>query len=42
MLRKSGQNMVAQWLMHLLLVLEVPDSIPAHNEENFSVQTYFP
>ena len=32
--------MVAQWLAHLPLVLEVPDSIPARGEENFGVQTF--
>ena len=31
--------MVAQWLAHLPLVLEVPGSIPAHGKENFGVRT---
>ena len=34
--------MVAQWLVHLPLVLEVPGLILALGEENFGVQTRFP
>ena len=35
------ESMVAQWLVHLPLVQEVPGLIPAHSEENFSVRTRF-
>ena len=34
-------SVVAQWLAHLPLVLEVPGSIPARGEENFRVRTCF-
>ena len=33
------ESVVAQWLAHLPLVLEVPGSIPARGEENFGVRT---
>ena len=33
----SQESVVAQWLVHLPLELEVPDSIPAHGEANFGV-----
>ena len=33
------ESVVAQWLVHLPLVLEVPGSIPARGEENFGVRT---
>ena len=36
--RKGGSSVVR----HLPLVLEVPGSIPARDEENFGVQTRFP
>ena len=32
--------MVAQWLAHLPLGLEVPSSIPAHGEEKFGIQEF--
>ena len=32
---------VAQWLAHLPLVLEVPGSIATHGKENFGVGTRF-
>ena len=35
------ESVVAQWLEHLPLVLEVPGSIPAHGEENFGIRTRF-
>ena len=35
------ESVVAQWLAHLPLVLEVPGSIPARGEENFGVRTRF-
>ena len=34
--------MVAQWLTHLPLVLDVVGSIPASDEENVGVRTRFP
>ena len=36
------ESVVAHWLAHLPLVLEVSGLIPARNEENFGVQTCFP
>ena len=33
--------MVAQWLAHLRLVLEVQGTIPPHGEENFGVPIRF-
>ena len=36
--RKRGSSVIR----HLPLVLEVPGSIPACDEENFGVQTRFP
>ena len=38
---ESVESVVAQWLAHLPLVLEVPGSIPARGEENFGVRTRF-
>ena len=35
------ESVVAQWLAHSPLVLEVPGSIPPHGEENFRVRTCF-
>ena len=38
---KDSNSVVAQWLAHLPLVLEVPGWIPTRGEENFGVQTRF-
>ena len=38
---KNDESVVAQWLAHLPLVLEVPGSIPARGKENFGVRTRF-
>ena len=32
-----SESVLTRWLAHLPLVLEAPDSIPAHGEENFGV-----
>ena len=40
--RHITKSAVAQWLAHMLLVLEVPGSISFHGEENFGFQTCFP
>ena len=37
----SMESVVAQWLAHLPLVLEVPGLISACNVENFGVPTRF-
>ena len=37
----APQSVVAKWLAHLPLVLEVPGSIPARGKENFGVQKCF-
>ena len=38
----SEGSEIAEWLVHWLLVLEVPGSIPAGGEENLLVRTCFP
>ena len=38
---ESLKSVIAQWLAHLPLVLEVPGSILARWEENFGVVTRF-
>ena len=35
------ESVVAHWLAHMPLVVEVPGSIPASGEENFRVRTRF-